>query len=86
MRKTREEKKKLPIVPSHLVQTDISGVKEGDTIFSDMMFCILLVLFAYNIYKYIYIYIYICICICIKRNMLAMVADIITFLFFPWPP
>ncbi|EXC31206.1 DNA ligase 4 [Morus notabilis] len=37
---TREDKKKLSVVPSHLVQTDISGVKEGDTIFSGMMFWI----------------------------------------------
>lgn len=43
---TREDKKKLSVVPSHLVQTDISGVKEGDTIFSGMMFCILLELFC----------------------------------------
>lgn len=39
---TREEKRNLSVVPSHLVQTDISGVKEDTLIFSDMIFCILL--------------------------------------------
>ena len=38
---TRKEKRNLSVVPSHLVRTDISSVKEGTLIFSGMMFCIL---------------------------------------------
>ncbi|PON55992.1 Ribosomal protein [Parasponia andersonii] len=35
---TRKEKRNLSVVPSHLVRTDISGVKEDSLIFSGMMF------------------------------------------------
>ncbi|KAG5006171.1 hypothetical protein JHK85_024713 [Glycine max] len=35
---TRGEKKNLSIVPSHLIQTDVSSVKGGSLIFSNMMF------------------------------------------------
>ncbi|PRQ37144.1 putative DNA ligase (ATP) [Rosa chinensis] len=34
----KEEKRNLSLVPSHLVQTDVSGVKEDSLIFSKMMF------------------------------------------------
>ncbi|QCE13483.1 DNA ligase 4 [Vigna unguiculata] len=36
---TRGEKRNMSIVPSHLIQTDISSVKGGSLIFSNMMFC-----------------------------------------------
>ncbi|XP_027904082.1 DNA ligase 4 isoform X2 [Vigna unguiculata] len=35
---TRGEKRNMSIVPSHLIQTDISSVKGGSLIFSNMMF------------------------------------------------
>ncbi|KAH1147512.1 hypothetical protein GLYMA_15G166700v4 [Glycine max] len=35
---TRGEKKNLSIVPSHLIQTDVSSIKGGSLIFSNMMF------------------------------------------------
>lgn len=35
------EKKNVPFVPSHLIQTDISNVKGETLIFSKMVFCIL---------------------------------------------
>ncbi|XP_047149361.1 DNA ligase 4 isoform X1 [Vigna umbellata] len=35
---TRGEKKNMSIVPSHLIQTDISSIKGGSLIFSNMMF------------------------------------------------
>ncbi|TKY72770.1 DNA ligase 4 [Spatholobus suberectus] len=35
---TMGEKKKMSIVPSHLIQTDVSSVKGGSLIFSNMMF------------------------------------------------
>ncbi|XP_054805220.1 DNA ligase 4 [Prosopis cineraria] len=34
----REVKKSMPVVPSHLIQTDVSNVKGGSLIFSNMMF------------------------------------------------
>ncbi|ONI27219.1 hypothetical protein PRUPE_1G074600 [Prunus persica] len=34
----KEEKKNLSVVPSHLVQTDVSSVKEDTLLFSNMMF------------------------------------------------
>ncbi|KAM1610658.1 hypothetical protein ACFXTN_021040 [Malus domestica] len=34
----KEEKRNLSIVPSHFVQTDVSGVKEDTLLFSNMMF------------------------------------------------
>lgn len=36
------DKKSGPLVPSHLLQTDISQIKGETLIFSNMMFCILL--------------------------------------------
>jgi DNA ligase-4 len=36
------EKKSVSVVPSHLIQTDISDIKGETLIFSNMMFCILL--------------------------------------------
>lgn len=37
----RGEKKNVSIIPSHLMKTDISGLKGETLIFADMMFCIL---------------------------------------------
>lgn len=37
----RGEKKNMSVVPSHFIQTDVSGVKGDSLIFSNMMFCIL---------------------------------------------
>lgn len=37
----RGEKKNMSVVPCHLIQTDVSSVKGGSSIFSNMMFCIL---------------------------------------------
>ena len=34
-------KKSVSVVPSHLLQTDISGIKGDSLIFSNMLFCIL---------------------------------------------
>ncbi|RZB64931.1 DNA ligase 4 isoform D [Glycine soja] len=48
---TRGEKKNLSIVPSHLIQTDVSSIKGGSLIFSNMMFCILKNLVSYYLIK-----------------------------------
>jgi hypothetical protein len=42
MKFSKGERKKVSVVPSHLIQTDISDIKGGSSIFSNMMFCILL--------------------------------------------
>jgi hypothetical protein len=42
MKFSKGERKNVSVVPSHLIQTDISDVKGGSSIFSNMMFCILL--------------------------------------------
>lgn len=34
-------KKSVSVVPSHLLQTDITGITEDSLIFSNMLFCIL---------------------------------------------
>lgn len=47
MSSIRGEKKNMSIVPSHLIQTDVSTVKGGSLIFSNMMFCILESLASY---------------------------------------
>lgn len=36
------EKKNISIIPSHFVQTDVSGVKGDTSIFANMVFCILI--------------------------------------------
>jgi DNA ligase-4 len=41
-------KKNVSIIPSHLSQTDVSGVKGGSLMFSNMMFCILQNLASYQ--------------------------------------
>lgn len=47
---TKDEKRNLLAVPSHFVHTDISGIKEDASIFSNMMFCILLQFFLSYIF------------------------------------
>jgi DNA ligase-4 len=42
MKFSKGERKKVSVGPSHLIQTDISDIKGGSSIFSNMMFCILL--------------------------------------------
>lgn len=39
---SRGTKKYVSVVPSHFIQTDVSGVKGETSIFSNMIFCILL--------------------------------------------
>lgn len=36
----REGKKNMSVVPSHFIQTDVSNIKGGSLIFSNLMFCI----------------------------------------------
>lgn len=37
----KDEQKTVSVVPAHLIQTDVSGIKEATYIFTNMMFCIL---------------------------------------------
>lgn len=40
-KRIKPEKAKLPLVPAHLMGTDVSGVKQKSTIFDGCVFCIL---------------------------------------------